>query len=305
VRSNEETPRHVAGSPGQPDPLGVALRLSLAADPPDLAGAALVIARLEYPHLDCGRSLRALDELGAWAAERLKDIDPGDLRARVKRLNRFFYGECGFTGNRDRYSDVRNSMLNIVIERRLGIPITLALVYMEVAKRAGVAVRGIAFPGHFLLRASSCRSRRERAEADLILDPFNGGAALSEADCRTLLSSQMGDEVSFSPVMLQPSAPARVVARLLNNLKRIYIDLRAFAYARRVTDLLLALDPTQLYEIRDRGLLSYHLDDFPAALRDLEDYLRLHAWTDAGPRSERERLEPHVAALRRRVVSLN
>jgi regulator of sirC expression with transglutaminase-like and TPR domain len=201
-------------------------------------------------------------------------------------------------------------MLNMVIERRLGIPITLALVYMEVAKRAGVAVRGIAFPGHFLLRVpeppeASRRRSHERAEADLILDPFNGGAALSEADCRTLLSSQMGDEVPFSPVMLQPCAPAHVVARLLNNLKRIYIDLRAFAYARRVTDLLLALDPTQLYEIRDRGLLSYHLDDFPAALRDLEDYLRLHAWTDAGPRSERERLEPHVAALRRRVVSLN
>jgi len=302
VRFNEETPRPVAGSPGQPDPLGVALRLALETHPFDLAGAALIIARLEYPHLDRGRALRTLDELGAWAAERLKDIDPGDLPARVKRLNRFFYGECGFAGNRDWYADVRNSMLNVVIERRLGIPITLALVYMEVATRAGVAVRGVAFPGHFLLRVpASRRSSRE----PLILDPFNGGAVLSEADCRTLLSSQMGDEVPFSPAMLQPCAPAHVVARLLNNLKRIYIDLRAFAYARRVTDLLLALDPTLLYERRDRGLLSYHLDDFPAALRDLEDYLRLHSWTDAGPRREREQLEQHVAALRRRVVSLN
>lgn len=305
MRSNETAPRPVAGSHGRPDPLGVALRLALESHPTDLAGAALIIARLEYPHLDRGRSLRTLDELGAWAAERLKDIDPGDLRSRVKRLNRFFYGECGFAGNRDWYSDVRNSMLNVVIERRRGIPITLALVYMEVARRAGLTVRGIAFPGHFLLQVPSGLRPRERAEADLILDPFNSGAVLSETDCRRLLSSHMGDDVPFRSTMLHPCSPAHVVARLLNNLKRIYIDLRAFAYARRVTDLLLALDPTLLYELRDRGLLSYHLDDFPAALRDLEDYLRLHAWTDAGPRRERDTLQQHVVVLRRRVVSFN
>ena len=326
--------RQVAGGGSRPDPLGVSLRAALSSDPIDLAEAALVVARIEYPQLDAARCLRVLDDLGARAAERLKDVDRSDLPGRVLRFNSFFYGECGFAGNRDWYSDVRNSLLNLVLERRVGIPITLALVYIEAARRAGLIVRGIAFPGHFLLRVpasqaaaeSSRRSslaqtpdagaadlsrrspltrRHERAEAELILDPFNGGRFMSEADCRILLSGQLGDEVPFDASMLRPCSPTHLVARLLNNLKRVYLELRAYAYARRVTNLLLVIDPTMLSELRDRGLLSYHLDDFPAALRDLEDYLRLNAWADGGDREERQELQTHVSALRRRVVSLN
>jgi regulator of sirC expression with transglutaminase-like and TPR domain len=292
--------RPVAGGRLPPDPLGVSLRAALADHPADLANAALIIARLEYPQLDTCRSVQQLDELGARAAERLKDVDRSDPIARVLRLNRFFYGECGFAGNREWYSDVRNSLLNLVIERRLGIPITLALVYVEVARRAGVIVQGVAFPGHFLLRVP-VRSGGD----DLILDPFNGGAPMTETDCRLLLSSHMGDDVRFETGLLRPCSAAHVVGRLLNNLKRIYLQQRAYAYARRVTDLLLAVDPTLLAELRDRGLLSYHLDDFPAALRDLEDYLRLNAWADGRDHEERQQLQTHVSALRRRVVSLN
>ena len=302
-------PRPVAGGGSRPDPLGVSLRAALSSEPIDLAEAALVVARIEYPQLDAGRCLRILDDLGARAAERLKDVDRNDLPGRVLRFNSFFYGECGFAGNRDWYSDVRNSLLNLVLDRRVGIPITLALVYIEVARRAGLIARGVAFPGHFLLRVPASQvvvtRRHERAEAELILDPFNGGRFMSEADCRILLSGQLGDEVPFDASMLRPCSPTHLVARLLNNLKRVYLELRAYAYARRVTDLLLVIDPTMLSELRDRGLLSYHLDDFPAALRDLEDYLRLNAWADGGDREERQKLQTHVSALRRRVVSLN
>jgi regulator of sirC expression with transglutaminase-like and TPR domain len=300
VSFNFDLARPVAGGRPQPDPLGVSLRAALADNPGDLANAALIIAQIEYPRLDTRRSVQLLEELGARAAERLKDVDRNDPIARVTRLNRFFYGECGFAGNREWYSDVRNSLLNLVLERRLGIPITLALVYIEVARRAGVVVHGVAFPGHFLLRVPA----RTRAE-DLILDPFNGGALMTEPDCRLLLSSHMGDDVRFEAALLRPCSAADVVGRLLNNLKRIYLQLRAYAYARRITNLLLAIDPTSLSELRDRGLLSYHLDDCPAALRDLEDYLRLNAWTDARDPEERQELQSHVSALRRRVVSLN
>jgi regulator of sirC expression with transglutaminase-like and TPR domain len=313
VAFKSDFPRPVAGRWPRPDPLGVSLRAAVEVEPIALAEAALVIARLEHPHLDAAASLSVLEDLGARATERLKDVDRADLAGRVLRLNRFVYGECGFAGNREWYSDIRNSMLNLVLDRRVGIPITLALVYIEVARRAGVAVHGIAFPGHFLLRVpadqgsrrSPVAGARREPEADLVLDPFDGGRFMSEADCRILLNSQLGDEVPFDPRLLRPCSGAHLVARLLNNLKRAYLDLRAYAYARRVTDLLLAIDPTLLSELRDRGLLSYHLDDFPAALRDLEDYLQLNTWADGGDRDEREQLQTHVSALRRRVGSLN
>lgn len=298
---NFDQARPVAGGRYQPDPLGVSLRDALAATPIDLTGAALIIARIEYPQLDTRRSMQLLEELGARAAERLKDVDRHDPVARITRLNRFVYGECGFAANREWYADVRNSLLNLVLERRLGIPITLALVYIEIARRAGVVVHGVAFPGHFLLRVPATAALGD----DLILDPFNGGALISESDCRLLLSSHMGDDVRFDTSMLQPCSGAHIAARMLNNLKRIYLDLRAYAYARRVTDLLLAIDPTSLCDLRDRGLLSYQLDDFPAALRDLEDYLRLNAWAEGGDHEERQQLQSHVSRLRRHVVSLN
>ena len=296
---NFDRARPVAAGRPQPDPLGVSLRAALTDEAPDLANAALIIARIEYPQLDTRRSLQLLEALGARAAERLKDVNRHDVVARVTRLNRFVYGECGFAGNREWFSDVRNSLLNLVLERRVGIPITLALVYIEVARRAGVLVQGVAFPGHFLLRVPACQ------EEVLILDPFNGGAPMSDADCRLLLSTHVGDEARFDSGLLQPCSAAHMVGRLLNNLKRLYLQQRAYAYARRVTNLLLAIDPTMLAELRDRGLLSYHLDDFPAALRDLEDYLRLNAWTDGRDREEQQELQSHVSALRRRVVSLN
>jgi regulator of sirC expression with transglutaminase-like and TPR domain len=278
----------------------------LAEEPLDLARAALTIARLEYPNLRFSASIDALDRLGARAAARLRPEAASPLRARVATLNRLIFDEEGFAGDRAHYDDFRNSCLNVVLERRLGIPITLALVYIEVARRAGLKVLGVGFPGHFLMRVPALDWPGEAR--DLILDPFNGGAEMDVEDCRTLLAKHLGmmnEDVPLDPALLRPCAPRHMLARMLNNLKRTYVELRSFPQARHVTDLLLTLDPTLLSEVRDRGLLAYHLDDFPAALRDLESYVRLSPKVDDPGRDEWKQLWDHVKTLRRRVAGLN
>src|SRR5207237_5702032 len=148
----------------------------------DLARAALLIAEPEYPGLHVGQDVEKLDDFGVEAAAR---IASSPQRPPLEIVVRYLYEELGFHGNTQNYYDPRNSFLNEVLDRRTGIPISLALVYMEVARRAGVRVEGVNFPGHFLLR---CPARRGLPQADdLIIDPFHGGALLSDAACRERL----------------------------------------------------------------------------------------------------------------------
>lgn len=273
----------------------------LAASPDhDLARPALMIALLECPGLDPAPYLEQLDSMGAAARARLMESgclqDVRKSETAVDVLNAYLFDEQGFTGNRDKYDDPSNSFLNEVLERRTGIPITLAVVYMEVARRAGLHIDGVNFPGHFLMRLSP-----------LILDPFHRGARLSENDCRRLLQRHVGEEAAWSPTLLAPATKAQMLTRMLLNLKRIYVRLHSFPQARNVTELLLAVDPPALTELRDRGLLAYHMNDFSAALRDLQQYLHFTsgAAVDEDERSDHEQLWEHVKTLRRRVASLN
>jgi regulator of sirC expression with transglutaminase-like and TPR domain len=282
---------------------------------PDLAIGALMIARVEYPRLDARRYLDELDVLGREAAERVAAASelPGDVPphvnpvtyARVTALNDYLFREQRFVGNDLRYEDPRNSFLNEVLERRTGIPITLALVYMEVARRAGVSVEGINFPGHFLVR---CPARPgEPYPRDLIIDAYHSGALLSEDACRALLRRHVGDDAIWDARALGQATKPQILARMLVNLKRVYVQMCSFPQARDVTELLLAVDPSATNELRDRGLLAYHLNDFSAALRDLQTYLQLSATPglDEDERREHEQIWEHVKSLRRRVASLN
>jgi regulator of sirC expression with transglutaminase-like and TPR domain len=278
----------------QPRAVQVARELERALDAPGegLGAAALAIARVEYPSLD---PARYLDE-----------------------LNEYLYDEKGFCGNRQSYDDPRNSFLNEVLERRTGIPISLAVVYMEVARRAGLRVAGVNFPGHFLLRVPvDLDGTSSVDEQFLIIDPFHGGARLSEIDCRELLRQHVGDEAAFDASLLAPATRHDIVVRMLVNLKRLYVRMRSFPHARFISDLLLAVDPSAIAELRDRGLLAYHLEDFAAALRDLEAYLRLvprHAALPAAPapdsggdqtESYDAQVWEHVKTLRKRVAGFN
>jgi regulator of sirC expression with transglutaminase-like and TPR domain len=288
-----------------------------ALDPdPDLAVAALMIAGVEYPELDANRYLAELDVIGEEAGRRLStavppadtphDVD-ADRYAKVIALNAYLFEELRFVGNETDYGDPRNSFLNEVMDRRTGIPITLSLVYMEVARRAGLPVEGINFPGHFLLR---CRPGRGYAHAeDLIIDPFHRGALLS----RELLAhpSDDGDDAG-EPQALQsrllPRATKRqILSRMLVNLKRVYVNMQSFPQARDIADMLVAVDPSAIGELRDRGLLAYNLKDFSGALRDLQAYLKLipAGVQDEEDQQDRERIWEHVKTLRKRVASLN
>lgn len=276
------------------------LQAVVAREPIDLARAALVIAKLEYPNLDPAPSLAQLRELGTVAAHATKPLAQAPQRDVLAAISHELYENAGFAGNRSHYDDFRNSLLNVVLERRLGIPITLALVFMEVARQANVDVQGVGFPGRFLLRAPG-----PAADRPLILDPFERGRELGELDCRSLLTELMGDESEYSPDLLRPCTPRQMLARMLNNLKRTYVEMRSFPQAYAATDMILVVEPALLPELRDRGLLAYHLDDYPAALRDLEDYVRLQPRPDESAREEREEIWNHVKNLRRRVAGLN
>jgi regulator of sirC expression with transglutaminase-like and TPR domain len=280
---------------------------------PDLAIGALMIARVEYPHLDAGPYLDRLDAIGDEARARVEAAvkttlvappraDPYDY-ARVMALNEYLFGELRFVGNSVTYEDPRNSFLNEVLDRKTGIPITLALLYMEVARRAGVHVEGVNFPGHFLLR---CPSRRGLTQTDdLIIDAFHGGALLSEDACRERLRRRAGTEGIGSPLLIHATKP-QILARMLLNLKRLYVQRHSFPQALDVTALLSAVDPS-VNELRDRGLLAYHLKDFSSALRDLQAYLQLTGSMplDDDDREEHAQIWEHVKTLRRRVASLN
>ena len=291
-------------------PRTLANQLAAAADRPgpDLAAPAFLVARIEFPHLDPGPYLDRIDTMGEAAFRRIAG-DPGHhatLGARVDALNRYLFIEIGFFGNREHYDDPRNSCLNEVLDRRTGIPISLALVYIEIARRAGLRAEGINFPGHFLVRVLHDLHTDDPGEG-LIVDPFHSGAILDERDCRLLLHRHMGEEAAFEPQLLARATRRQIIVRMLLNLKRIYVRWRSFPQARLVTDLLLAIAPSSLSELRDRGLLAYHLNDFPAALRDLEEYLKMSRLSEADEdqRKENEQVWEHVKALRRRVASMN
>ena len=273
---------------------------------PELATSALLIARLGYPRLDPAPYLAKLDKMGKAVAERLSEADGhGTSHGPIDLLNRYLFDDQGFTGNTNDYEDPRNSFFNQVLERRTGIPITLALVYIEVARRAGVRVDGVNFPGHFLLRFPLGTEHGHNNA--VFVDPFRRGAVMSEADCRSLLRERAGEAIEFQPQMLVPATKQQILVRVLVNLKRIYVRMRSFPQGFALTELLLALDPSALNELRDRGLLAYQLNDFTAALRDLETYLR---FASSGPpreeeNSDRSEIWTHVKVLRRRVASLN
>jgi regulator of sirC expression with transglutaminase-like and TPR domain len=284
--------------------------LVAASNAPDtaLAPAALAIARIEYPKLDPDPYMARLDAMGDGARRAIErhTNEAGDAStvSCIRAVNAYLFDDEHFIGNRDRYEDPRNSCLNEVLERRTGIPITLSLVYMEVARRAGLQVDGVNFPGHFLVR---CPEATRRGSSGLIIDPFHGGALLSEHDCRLLLQRHVGSDVAFSKSLLAPATRPQIVVRMLLNLKRVYVHMRSFPQARSVTELLLAITPSALSELRDRGLLAYHLNDVTGALRDLQTYLKLARTSemDKEEREEHEQIWEHVKTLRRRVAALN
>ena len=258
----------------------------------DLAEAALLIAAPEYPSLDVFAYLRRLDETAATLKRRLRgDISSAES---VIALNHYFFDELGFRGNTVDYYDPRNSFLNEVLDRRLGIPITLSLVYVEFGRRVGLSMHGVAFPGHFLVK---CNMR----DGVMVLDPYARGVSLSLDDLQQRLGALRGDAAPAPEMVRQMLAAAGkkgILARMLRNLKGIYLERRDFNRALAATNRIIMLEPRAAEEYRDRAAIYHDLECFRAALSDFRNYLMLKPGADDAPVVRRKVVELQQIAAR-------
>jgi len=258
----------------------------------DLAEAALLIAAPEYPGLDVPTYLRRLDETAAMLKRRLRgDISPAE---NVIALNHFFFDELGFRGDTVDYYDPRNSFLNEVLDRRLGIPITLSLVYVEFGRRVGLSMHGVAFPGHFLVK---CNMR----DGVMVLDPYARGVSLSLDDLQQRLGVLRGGAAPAPEMVRQMLAAAgkkSILARMLRNLKGIYLERRDFIRALAATNRIIMLEPRAAEEYRDRAAIYHDLECFRAALSDFRNYLMLKPGADDAPVVRRKVVELQQIAAR-------
>jgi regulator of sirC expression with transglutaminase-like and TPR domain len=265
-------------------------RLSLLVSGPEqdmnLAEAALLIAKEEYPALDIEAYLKRLDELADKVHGRLPP--QAGIEDILVTLNEFLFEEQGFSGNTENYYDPRNSFLNEVLDRKLGVPITLSILYMEIGRRLGLTLEGVSFPGHFLVKFAT-------EEGDVVLDPFAGGVPLSEEELVDRLEGTYGGLTASTtslPHLLAAAGKKEILVRMLRNLKVIYLHHQEFGKALSVLNRILVIDPELTDEVRDRGELYERLECFRSALADYQQYLRL------------EPTAPDMPDIRQRVIEL-
>ena len=258
----------------------------------DLARACLLIAQDAYPALDVDRYMGEIERMAIRLRGRLPQT--GGAEERVVALNQFLYGDLGYWGNTDDYYDPRNSYLNEVIDRKTGMPITMAILYMELGRRIGLPLEGVSFPGHFLVRL-------KLRGGMLVLDPFSGGAPQSEEELRGRVKRVIPDGVADDlpaadlPLdqFLEPASNRQIVSRVLRNLKGIY---RKADKPERMLDVLnrmLLVTPDASAELRERGLVYQRLECYRAALKDLTDY------------AEREPDAPDLDEVRGKLLELS
>lgn len=230
----------------------------------DLAKAALYIAQEEYPDLDIPAYLGRLDRMAEDLRQQLPETTyPLQV---IRAINRYLFEELNFRGNTADYYDPRNSFLNDVLHRRMGIPITLSLVYLELAKRIGFPMAGVGVPGHFLIRPTL-------EDMTLFVDPFHQGEVLFEQDCRDRFHQMFGDGARLTPNHMDLISPTAFMVRMLANLKMIYLQRRNVPKALDAINRILLIYPAAVGEWRDRGLLHYQQGRLDSALLDLERYL--------------------------------
>ncbi|MFW6079836.1 MAG: SirB1 family protein [Gemmatimonadota bacterium] len=240
----------------------------------DLAEAALLIAAEEYPQLVPAAYLRRLELLAERVRDRL-DAERAPLVV-LQELNRVLFEEEGLRGNEEAYYDPRNSFLNDVLDRRLGIPISLSVVYLEVGWRLGLPLEGVAFPGHFLVRYAGDAVR-------VLVDAFEGGRLRFEDEAQELLDRVYGGMVRLRPEFLERATKKAILARMLSNLKGIYVNAQDDRRALATIERLLLLRPDAVAELRDRGVLLARTGRREEALADLARYLdRAPEAPDAG-----------------------
>ncbi len=234
-----------------------------------LAEAALLIASEEYRDLDIAAYLARLEDMAETLKRRLRpDISQADT---IIALNRYLFDELRFSGNTADYYDPRNSFLNEVLDRKCGVPLTLALLYIEIGRRIGLPVQGVSFPAHFLVK---CQLR----EGTVVLDPYAKGSSLSLEDLRQRVKSLRGGAQPPKSVvadMLAAASNKDILVRMLRNLKAIYSHHKDWLRALTATDRIITMLPEMAEEYRDRGMFYLNLECYRAALFDLQSYLKM------------------------------
>ncbi|HEY6866610.1 MAG TPA: tetratricopeptide repeat protein [Candidatus Eisenbacteria bacterium] len=257
----------------------------------DLARTALLVAAESDPNVDVDGELHTLE---SWAAELRARLEPGwNNLQKLARLRAYVFEELGFRGDRLDYFNPSNSLLHEVLHRRRGIPLTLAIVMMELGWRIGIPFEGVGFPGHFLVRLAG-------EPLDLLLDPYRRGMSVHEEDCRRILLETTGGKLEFEHSQLASVGKREMIGRLLHNLKGAYLRKDEDEAALAAVERLLVLDPENADETRDRGLLLFRLHRYGQALDSLNRYLER-----APAAHDRETVERHVRALRQLLANLN
>lgn len=230
-----------------------------------LAEAALRIAADEYPRLRIKSYLSLLDE---WSDSLREQCSGLPVQAQMDHLNEWLFETMKFSGNEEDYYDPKNSFLNEVIDRRMGIPITLSVIYLEMAWALGLEAAGISFPGHFLVRVMT-------EDRPVYVDTFHKGKIMTVDGCMQFLRDLTEGELEFQESFLLTVSKRDILARMLRNLKRIYLEAYNFPKLIRVLDKLVVLTPDAPEEVRDRGIIHYQMKAFQYAQQDFETFLSL------------------------------
>lgn len=243
----------------------------------DLLAAVFLVAQEEYPRLRVSEEMSRVDDLAEEVAVHV-DLDTPTFQV-LFTLNQVLFRHHGFRGNVEHYDDPDNSMMNMVLDRETGIPITLSILYMEIAQRVGLLASGVNFPGHFVVRVDD-------EYGGCFVDPFHQGQILLSQDLRRRLTRVLGEDAPWRDEYLEPASNKAILMRLLYNLKRRYLRDGDLERALMAAERIVILNPKQPRELRDRGLLYSKTGHREAAIADLQDYLELHP---AAPDAERIR----------------
>lgn len=266
-------------------------RQELEQDSINIPRAALQFAKeIAYPELDVDQYITQLDQLAATARREIPAAD--GIRVQARSLSRLLFEELGFQGNVEAYGDPRNSYLNEVLDGQLGIPITLSIIYIAVARRLDIPAVGVGLPGHFIVCIQD-------PKGEWYLDPFNGGERLSVGDCARLVQDTTGYEGAFNMAWLEPADKYDILARMLNNLKIVYVQHENWSQAVKVTQHLRLVQPDNPDHLRDLGLIFRQRGSLQNAVVYLERYL-LQAGNPDDVEVVKKRLRVTVAELARR-----
>jgi regulator of sirC expression with transglutaminase-like and TPR domain len=249
----------------------------------DLLAACLLLAKEDHPALSVAHWVHAVDAIAARLRGRI--TPGGGSHNAVYAINRILFDELGFRGDSEHYDDPDNCMMHLVLQRRVGIPITLSILYMEVARRLSLRVRGVGFPGHFLVRCQD-------VFGTVFLDPFHEGKLLLRSDLEELLRRLQGPSAQLLPAHIAPVGNKAILTRVLHNLKGMYYHRGDFQRTLAAVERIVLLNPHLPDELRDRGLLYSLTGRREAAIADLRDYL--DRWPDA---PDAARIREHLSEL--------